>query len=129
MLKRRTVGIDATALEANAALRSIVNQDSGVPTPTRTELARLGRKPPKKGSNDDRAHAQDPDARIAKMTNDHTRLARKAEHALHLATAAGFRVHDADDTTMVETLITATEHVQAVLPADDKGYHSNATAL
>ena len=64
----KTVGIDATPLEANAALRSIVRRDtgagyetflrglaaaSGIPTPTRAELARLDRRRPKKGSNDD----------------------------------------------------------------------------
>ena len=59
LLKGKTVGIDATTLEANAALRSIVRRDtgegydaflrglaaaSGIPTPTRAELARLDRK-------------------------------------------------------------------------------------
>ena len=67
----KTVGIDATTLEANAALRSIVRRDtgagcetflrqlavaSGIATPTRAELARLDRKRPKKGSNDDWTH-------------------------------------------------------------------------
>ena len=78
----KTVGIDATMLEANAVLRSIVRRDtgegyetflrglaaaSGIPTPTRAELARLDRKRAKKGSNDDWTHPQDPDAKITKM--------------------------------------------------------------
>ena len=69
LVRGQTVGIDATTLEANAALRSIVRRDtgagyetflrqlataSGVATPTPAELARLDRKRPKKGSNDDR---------------------------------------------------------------------------
>ena len=40
---------------------------SGIATPTRAELARLDRKRPKKGSNDDWTHPQDPDAKITKM--------------------------------------------------------------
>jgi transposase len=66
LVKGKTIGIDATTLEANAALRSIVRRDSGetyqefltrlaqasgIETPTRAELARLDRKRPKKGRN------------------------------------------------------------------------------
>ena len=109
----KTVGIDATTLEANAALRSIVRRDtgadyetflrqlaaaSGIPTPTRAELARLDRKRPKKGSNDDWTHPKDPDAKITKMKDGRTRLAHKAEHAVDLETGAvvGVSVQDAD---------------------------------
>ena len=153
----KTVGIDATTLEANAALRAVVRRDtgagyetflrqlaaaSGIPTPTRAELARLDRKRPKKGSNDDWTHPQDPDAKITKMKDGRTRLAHKAEHAVDLETGAvvGVSVQDADagDTaTMIETLVTAAEQVDAVLPAGtgiaelvcDKGYHSNQTLV
>ena len=136
LLKGKTVGIDATTLEANAALRSIVRRDtgegydsflrglaaaSGIPTPTRSELARLDRKRRKKGSNKDWTHPKDPDAKITKMKDGRTHLAHKAEHAVDLETGAvvGITVQDAsagDTTTMVETLITAAEHVEAVLP-------------
>ena len=59
LVKGQTVGIDATTLEANAALRSIVRRDTGesyeafltrlaqasdIATPTRAELARLDRR-------------------------------------------------------------------------------------
>ena len=157
LVRGKTVGIDATTLEANAALRSIVRRDtgegyetflrglaeaSGISTPTRAELARFDRKRPKKGSNDDWTHPQDPDAKITRMKDGRTRLAHKAEHAVDLETGAvvGVTVQDADagDTkTMVETLITAAEQVEAVLPAGtgltevvgDKGYHSNETLV
>jgi len=84
LLRGQTIGIDATTLEANAALRSIVRRDSGeqyeeflrrlaeesgIHTPTRAELAKLDRKRAKKGSNEDWTHPHDPDARIAKMKN------------------------------------------------------------
>ena len=157
LVKGRTLGIDATTLEANAALRSIVRRDtgeayeawltrlaaaSGIATPTRAELARFDRKRKKKGSNDDWTHPQDPDAKITKMKDGRTHLAHTAEHAVDLETGAvvGVTVQDADDgdtTTLVETLITAAAHVEAVLPAGagladvvgDKGYHSNETMV
>ena len=133
----KTVCINATTLEANAALRSIVRRDtgaahetflrglaaaSGIPTPTRAELARLDRKRPKKGSNDDWTHPQDPDARITKMNDGRTHPAHKAEQAVDLETGAvvGFTVQDAaagDTETMVETLLTAAERLDQALPA------------
>jgi transposase len=79
LLKGKTIGIDATTLEANAALRSIVRRDtgegyqefltrpaqeSGIATPTREQLAKLDRKRAGKGSNEDWVNPHDPDARI-----------------------------------------------------------------
>ena len=130
----RTVGIDATTLEANAAMRSIVRRDtgesydafltrlaeaSGLSTPTRAELARFDRTRKKKGSNADWTHPHDPDAKIAKMTDGRTHLAHTAEHAVDLDTGAivGVTVQDAsagDTTTLVDTLVTAAEQVEAV---------------
>jgi transposase len=153
LLKGTTLGLDGTTLEANAALRSIVRRDtgegyqdflttlakaSGIGTPTRADLARIDRRRKKKGSNDDWTHPHDPDAKITKMKDGRTHLAHKAEHAVDLDTGAvvAVTVQDADDgdtTTMQATLITAAEHLEAVLPAadvlrelvTDKGFHSN----
>ena len=90
LIKGKTIGLDATTLEANAALRSIVRRDtgegyeeflarlakaSGIGTPTRADLARLDRKRKKKGSNDDWTHPHDPDAKITKMKDGRTHLA------------------------------------------------------
>ena len=152
LVKGKTIGIDATTLEANAALRSIVRRDtgdsyqefltklakeSGVETPTREDLARLDRKRAKKGSNQDWKHRYDPDARIAKMKDGSTHMAHKTENAVDLETGAvvGVTLQPADSgdtTTMIETLITASEQVEAVLPQSegiqevvaDKGYYS-----
>jgi transposase len=157
LVKGKTVGIDATTLEANAALRSIVRRDtgesyhdfltklaqaSGIETPTRADLARSDRKRKKKGSNDHWTHPHDPDAKITKMKDGRTHLAHKAEHAVDLETGAivGVTVQDANDgdtTTCVETLIEAAEHVEAVRPdgegieelVADKGYHSNQSLV
>jgi transposase len=154
LLEGTTLGIDATTLEANAALRTIVRRDtgesyeafltrlaqaSGIATPTREDLARLDRKRPKKGSNDEWTHPHDPDARITKMKDGRTHLAHKTEHAVDLESGAVVAVtvqpaDDGDATTMIETVITATEQLEAVhaeAPAireliADKGYHSNA---
>ena len=103
LLQGKTVGIDATTLEANAALRSIVRRDdgsgyrdfliglaksSGVETPSRADLAKLDRKRTKKGSNDDWENPHDPDARITRMKDGRTHLAHKAEHAVDLDSGA-----------------------------------------
>jgi transposase len=153
LVKGTTIGIDATTLEANAALRSIVRRDtgesyqdfltqlakaSGIDTPTRADLARIDRKRKKKGSNDDWTHPDDPDAKITKMKDHRTHLAHKAEHAVDLETGAivAVTIQDADEgdtTTSIETLIEAAEQVEAVAPdgegvrevVADKGYHSN----
>jgi len=128
LVKGKTVGIDATTLEAKAALRSIVRRDmgesyqdfltklahgSGIETPTRADLARLDRKRKKKGSNDDWTHPDDPDAKITKMKDGRTHLAHKAEHAVDLDTGAivGITVQGAD-----ETLIEAAEPIETVRP-------------
>ena len=123
----KAIGIDATTLEANAALRSIVRRDdgesyedflkglaqqSGIATPTREDLARVDRKRKKKGSNEDWVNPHDPDARIAKMKDGCTHLAHNAEHAVDMDTGAVVAVTlqeaDLGDTTTVkETLAEA----------------------
>ncbi len=153
LVKGKTIGIDATTLEANAALRSIVRRDtgesyeefltrlaqvSGIETPTREDLARIDRKRKHKGSNDDWQHPHDPDAKITKMKDGRTHLAHKAEHAVDLETGAvvAVTVQDADEgdtTTSIETLIDAAEKIETVVSdsegleevVGDKGYHSN----
>jgi transposase len=139
LVKGKTIGIDATTLEANAALRSIVRRDSGetyqefltrlahasgIETPTRADLARLDRTRPKKGRNTDWRHPHDPDARITKMKDGRTHLAHKAEHAVDLETGAvvGVTVQGADQgdtTTIAETVTTAAEDLEAVAAATD----------
>lgn len=124
LLKGKTIGVDSTTLEANAALRSIVRRDdgqgyndflvhlakeSGIATPTREQLARLDRKRAKKGSNKDWVNPHDRDARIAKMKDGRTHLAHKAEHAVDLETGAVLAVvvapaDEGDTATIAKTL-------------------------
>jgi transposase len=138
LVKGKTIGIDATTLEANAALRSIVRRDSGetyqdfltrlaqasgIETPTRADLARLDRTRPKKGRNADWRHPHDPDARITKMKDGRTHLAHKAEHAVDMETGAivAVTVQGADqgDTTTIADTVTAAEELTAVAAATD----------
>jgi transposase len=103
LVKGKTIGIDATTLEANAALRSIIRREtgegyeefleglakaSGIETPTRQDLVKLDRKRKKKASNDDWQHPHDPDAQITKMKDGRTHVAHKDEHAVDLDTGA-----------------------------------------
>ena len=132
LLKGRTIAIDATTLEANAAMRSIVRRDtgesyqafltrlaetSGIKTPTREALARLDRKRKKKTSNKDWTHPHDPDAKVTKMKDGRTHLAHKAEHAVDLETGAIVAVtlqgaDEGDTTTIRETATAAAEQIE-----------------
>src|SRR5881409_847838 len=132
LLTGKTVAIDATTLEANAAMRSIVRRDtgetyqefltglakaSGIETPTREDLARLDRKRKKKTSNKEWTNPFDPDAKVAKMKDGRTHLAHKAEHAVDVETGAVVAVtlqgaDEADTTTIVETATAAAEQVE-----------------
>src|SRR5271157_2825237 len=135
LLKGRTVGVDATTLEANAAMRSIVRRDngasydefltglaqqSGIETPTREDLARVDRKRKKKGSNQEWVSPSDPDARITKMKDGTTHLAHKAEHAVDMECGAVIAVtlqpaDQGDTTTIHETLADAGETVAQLI--------------
>ena len=165
LIDGKTIGVDGTTLEANAAMRSIVRRDtgesytefltklakaSGIETPTQEDLAKLDRNRPKKGSNEEWEHPDDPDAKITKMKDGRTHLAHKAEHAVDMETGAVLAVtlQDAnagDTTTIQQTLIAVAEQMekltedpetaQQIAPnwleelVTDKGYHSNDTLV
>jgi transposase len=134
LVNGKTVGIDATTLEANAAMRSIVRKDtkqnyqefltdlakaSGIETPTREDLVKLDRKRKNKASNDDWENPHDPDAKITKMKDGSTHLAHKAEHAVDMDSGAVVAVtlqaaDLGDTTTIMETVVAATENLRAV---------------
>ena len=130
----KTIGVDATTLEANAAMRSIVRRDtgesysefltrlaqaSGIETPTQEDLAKLDRKRRNKGSNQEWEHPDDPDAKITKMKDGRTHLAHKVEHAVDMETGAVLAVtlQDAnagDTTTIRQTLIAVAEQMETL---------------
>jgi phosphotransferase system HPr-like phosphotransfer protein len=135
LIKGDRIGVDASTMEADAALRAIVRREdgegyramlerlareSGIATPSAEDLVRLDRK--RKGkrlSNAEWASPTDPEARIAKLKDGRTRLAYKPEHAVDLDTGAivAAEVHPADrgDTaTLPETLAAAEANLAAV---------------
>ena len=131
LVKGKTIGVDATTLEANAAMRSIVRRDdgrsyntyledlakaSGIATPTREDLTRIDRKRKKKGSNQDWKNPHDPDAQITKMKDGRTHLAHKQEHAVDMDTGAVVAVTvsggaEGDTSTIEGTLEAATANL------------------
>jgi transposase len=125
LVKGERIGVDASTMEANAALRTIVRretgetyremlkrmaEESGIETPSADDLVRLDRtRKDKKLSNADWVSRTDPDAKIAKMKDGTTHLAYKPEHAVDLDTgavvAAEIRpANEGDTTTLPGTL-------------------------
>ena len=153
LLRGKSVAIDATTLEANAAMKSIVRKDTGenwkeylqglaqaegIENPTEEDLRRLDRnRPDKKVSNQVWQSPSDPDSRIAKMKDGRTHLAYKAEHAVDVVTeaivAATVTFADkSDPQSAPDTLSPAGANlVLAGSPQEieeavmDKGYHDN----
>jgi transposase len=154
LLRGRTVAVDSTTLEANAAMRSIVRRDTGegykdylkrlmaeqgVENPTDDEIRRFDRKRKKKGSNKEWQSPADPDSRITKMKDGTTHLAYKAEHAVDLdsglvVAAAVYEADRGDQSTLIDTVLHAQinlvragseQEVEEVVA--DKGYHSSET--
>lgn len=152
LIEGKTIAIDATTLEANAALKSIVRRDNGqayndylkqlalaqgIENPTREELARMDRKRKKKGSNEEWMSPADPDARITRMKDGRTHLAHKAEHAVDLLNGALLAVNlepaNAGDTTTIHRTLREADSAASVIDprgveevVADKGYHSGA---
>ncbi|MCK4306326.1 MAG: transposase, partial [Candidatus Eisenbacteria sp.] len=149
LLNGKTIGIDATTLEANAALRSIVRRDtgesyeefltrlakaSGIETPTREDLAKIDKHRKNKGSNRDWEHPHDPDAKITKMKDGRTHLAHKAEHAVDLETEAIVSVtvqpaNRGDCDSMDETLAVTAEVLADVGLDAEAGEHLSEHVL
>ncbi len=130
------IGVDASTMEANAALKSIVRKDtgenyrqmlarmakeSGIETPTSEDLTRMDRqRKGKKLSNSDWESPIDSESRIAKLKDGRTHMAYKPEHAVDLDSGAvvGVEMHHADKgdtTTLKKTLETARSNLQATI--------------
>lgn len=150
LIQGQTVSVDATTLEASAAMKSIVRRDNGqsydeylrglaaaagIEEATREQLARFDRRRKKKASNADWTSPVDPDSRITKMKDGRTHLAHKAEHAVDLSSGALLAVTlqpaDRGDTTSIgETLAEAQQTARGINERGieevvaDKGYHS-----
>jgi transposase len=154
LLRGRNTGVDATLLEANAAMKSIVRRDTGegykgylrrlaqeagIEDPSDDDLKKFDKKRKKKMSNQEWRSPNDPDARIAKMKDGRTHLAYKSEHAVDLESGLllATTVHHADRAdcdSLPETLVAAQVNLMRAgseaevknVPVDS-GYHANAT--
>jgi transposase len=156
LLKGKTVAVDSTTLEANAAMKSIVRRDTGedwndylrrllkeeqgIENPTDEELRRFDRqRKNKRVSNEEWMSSTDPQSRIARMKDGRTHLAYKAEHVVDLETeavlAASIRPADeADVDTMVDSVMEAQTNLSEAgietkieEAVADKGYHATDT--
>jgi transposase len=131
LLAGKTVGVDSTTLEANAAMKSIVRRDTGEEwreyvtrlmqeegvvaageTPSDEALRRYDKKRKKKVSNDDWVSKTDPEARITKMKDGTTHLAYKAEHVVDLESqlllaAEVYEANQGDTQTLVDSVMEA----------------------
>ena len=136
LVRGKKLGIDASTMEANAALKTIVRRDtgegydamlqrlakeSGIATPTKEDLIRLDRKRKDKTlSNKDWKSPVDEDSRIAKLKDGRIHLAYKPEHVVDLDSGAivSARIHPADqgDTAIMhKTLADARTKLKAAL--------------
>jgi transposase len=154
LLRGKTVAVDATTLEANAAMKSIVRRDTGetwrqyirrlatedgVAAPTDEDARRLDRRRKKRVSNADWQSGSDPESRITKMKDGRTHLAYKAEHVIDLESevivAAQIYPGDAGDAATLNASVQQAEAYgdQLAVPlviedvVGDKGYHAAAT--
>jgi len=127
LIKGKTIGVDSTTLEANAAMKSIVRRDTGesyvaylkrlaeaegMEAKDAAALLRMDRKRKKKTSNEDWNNPIDEEAEITKLKDGRTALAYKAENAVDMETGAIVAVTThggaaADTTTVAGTVIEA----------------------
>jgi transposase len=151
LLRGKTVGIDATTLEANAAMKSIVRRDteesyteylkrlaeaSGLEATDEAALRRMDRRRKKKGSNEEWVNPHDPEAEITRLKDGRTALAYKAEHAVDMDTGAIVAVTThggavGDTTAVEETLPAAGEAVaeQIAEPTADGEFTVNVKGI
>jgi transposase len=155
LLKGKTVGVDSTTLEANAAMKSIerkdtgedwkeyltrLAKDAGIENPTDEDLRRFDKnRPDKKVSNEEWQSPTDPDSRITKMKDGTTHLAYKAEHVVDLdsefvLSATITPANQSDAESMVDSVMEAQMNMEAAgsdtkieEAAADKGYHKTST--
>jgi transposase len=137
LLSGKTVGVDSTLLEADAAMKSIVRRDTGEDwkqyvtrlmreegaiepehEPTDEEVRRFDQKRKnKKVSNDEWVSSTDPESRIAQLKDGRTHLAYKAEHVVDLKSdvilaAEIYSADHADTQTLVDSVLEAVENVK-----------------
>lgn len=153
LLSHKTVAVDSTQLEANAAMKSIVRKGTGedykeyvrclaeaadVEINNDEDLRKFDKnRKNKKVSNDEWESESDPDARISKMKDGTTHLSYKAEHTVDLDSefildATVYHGNEADSQTLDRSVESANENLEKIGIEDeieeavaDKAYHAN----
>jgi len=135
LIKGKTIGVDSTTLEANAAMKSIVRRDTGesytaflkrlaeaegIDSRDAAALRRMDRKRAKRMSNEEWESPSDGAAEITKLKDGRTALAYKAENAVDMETGAIVAVTThggaaADTATVKETVVEAGIAVAGVI--------------
>lgn len=157
LLRGKTIAIDATFLEAHAAMKTMVRRvsgedwkeyleklakEAGLEDPNDEDLRRFDRqRKGKKVSNQEWMSPTDPDSRIAKMKDGRTHFAYKAEHAVDvdsdlMVSAVIYQADDPDGDTILATVTSSREQLEAVGAEHaveevlgDKGYHKSETVM
>ncbi len=131
LIQGRRLAVDATTIQANAAMKHLVRRDdgrsydtylaglakdSGIERPTREDLKRMDKKRKKRCSNKEWKLQHDEDARVTRLKDGRTKAAYRPEHAIDLETQALIAVDvelaDAPETaTVMETLHEAQEEL------------------
>ena len=103
LLKGKNVGIDASVIQANAALKSLINRnteeayweyvrrlasENGIDPKNADAVRQFDRKRPKKMSNEEWVNPHDPDAKIGQTKAGATDMIYKPEHTVDLDTGA-----------------------------------------
>jgi transposase len=103
LLKGKNVGIDASVIQANAALKSLLNRnteeayweyvrrlasENGIDPKNAEAVRQFDRKRPKKMSNEEWVNPHDPDAKIGQTKAGATDMIYKPEHTVDLDTGA-----------------------------------------
>ena len=154
ILKGKTIAVDSTTLEANAAMKSLVRRETGedwktyirglmkeegIEDPSDEDVRRFDSKRKKKTSNKEWMSSTDPDSRVTKMKDKRTHLAYKAEHAVDvdsglIVAAVVYRADESDAQTVTTTVEMARTQVEAAGSprtveevVGDKGYHKADT--
>jgi transposase len=137
LLSGKTVGVDSTTLEADAAMKSIVRRDTGEDwreyvtrlmreegviepekQPTDEEIRRYDKKRKnKKVSNDEWYSPNAPESGITQLKDGRTHAAYKAEHVVDLENdlVVGATLHSgdhADTDTLVDSVMDAQENLK-----------------
>ncbi len=151
LIRGKTIGVDSTTLEANAAMKSIVRRDTGesytaylqrlgeaegMEARDAAALRRMDRKRRKSMSNQDWESPDDPQAEITKLKDGRTALAYKAENAVDMETGAIVAVTThggaaADTATVKETVVEAGVAIAEVAaePTPQGGYPVHADGV